>query len=128
MGYSGLYHEEIKIQDGEILLIDNKGKFTWKSFIAPASYSSSYYLYDFWEPLKAEPTGYRKYMMEFGESLGIPKKELDWLHQMGYSTYDIEESIFSSSYRYICLMESGYYDDMEDELYEFGNCRSYAWM
>lgn len=127
MGYSGLPHEEIKIQDGEILLIDDKGKFIWKQFTAPASYSS-YYVYDFWEPLKTEPTGYRKYMIEFGESLGVPKKELEWLHQLGYSTYDIEEAIFSTSYREMCLMESGFYDDMEDELYEYGNCRSYAWM
>ena len=128
MGYSGLFHEEVKIQDGEILLIDSKGKFTWKAFTAPASYSS-YYVYDFWEPLKTEPTGYRKYMLEFGETLGVPKKELDWLHQMGYSTYDIEESIFNCNYREICLMESGYYDDMEDDLNEFDydSFKNYAW-
>ena len=62
-------------------------------------------------------------------TIGIPKKELDWLHQMGYSTYDIEESIFNRNYREICLMESGYYDDMEDDLNEFDydSFKNYAW-
>lgn len=68
-------------------------------------------------------------MMEFGESLGVPQKELEWLHQMGYSTYDIEEAIFNPSYRDLCLLESGFYDDMEDEDYEcnYDCLKSYAW-
>lgn len=30
-------------------------------------------------------------------------------------------------YRDICLMESGYYDDMEDDIYDLRSCCSYAW-
>ena len=129
MGYQNLPHEEIMIRDGEILLMDEKGEMTWARFSAPVNYSN-YYMCDFWEPTKTEPTGYYKFMLEFAESFGVPKRELDWLHQMGYSTYDIEECIFSSSYRSMYLMESGYYDDMEDELYEcdYDGFRSYAWV
>ena len=48
---------------------------------------------------------------------------------MGYSTYDIEEAIFNPSYRDLCLLESGFYDDMEDEDYEcnYDCLKSYAW-
>lgn len=129
IGYGNLSHEEVRIQEGQILMIEDNGKRTWARFTPPVSFSS-YYMYDFRDPYKAEPTGYRKFMMEFGESLGIPKQELDWMHQMGYATYDIEEAIFNSNYRSTCLMESGYYDDMEDDLYEFNHdCfRNYAWL
>ena len=48
---------------------------------------------------------------------------------MGFSTYDIEEAIYNPSYRELCLMESGYYDDMGDEDYEFDydSFKNYAW-
>lgn len=128
MGYRILPHEEIKVSDGEILMIDSKGTITREHFTAPAS-TYTFSLYDYWEPVTAEPSGYRKYMMEYAATLGIPKKELDWLHHAGYHTYDIEEAIFSTSYRTMLLMESGYYDEQEDELYEFDYdyFSSYSW-
>ena len=129
MGYQILAHEEIKVADGEILMIDEKGTFSREYFTAPVS-AYSFPLGNYWEPMTAEPTGYRKYMMEYAATIGIPQKELDWLHHAGYHTYDIEEAIFSTSYRTMLLMESGYFDEQEDELYEFDNeyFRSYAWM
>jgi hypothetical protein len=59
--------------------------------------------------------------------MGVPKKELDWLQDMGYSSWDLEECLFSASYRKLCLMESGYYDDMEDDIYGYDYLRNYAW-
>ena len=128
MGYQLLEHEEIRISDGEILLIDTKGKITREHFTAPVS---AYYcsFYEEWEPITTEPTGYRKYMLEYAATIGIPKKQLDWLHYAGYHTYDIEEAIFSSAYRTMLLAESGYYDEEEEEIYDFDydSLKSYAW-
>ena len=128
MGYSGASHEEIKIKDGEILVIDAKGSITRDHFTAPVS-PYSYSFYDCWEPITTEPTGYRKYMMEFAAAMGVPKKELEWLHHAGYPTYDIEEAVFSSDYRTMLLLESGYYDEGEEEYYEFNDdyFKNYAW-
>ena len=80
-------------------------------------------------PISAEPTGYRKYMLEFAATMGVPKKELEWLHHAGYPTYDIEEAVFSSDYRTMLLLESGYYDEGEEEYYEFNDdyFKNYAW-
>lgn len=129
MGYSGASHEEIKIKDGEILVIDAKGSITRDHFTAPVS-PYSYSFYDCWEPITTEPTGYRKYMMEFAAAMGVPKKELEWLHHAGYPTYDIEEAVFSSDYRTMLLLESGYYDEGEEEYYEFNDdyFKNYAWV
>lgn len=128
MEYRLLDHEEIKIQDGEILMIDAKGTITRDHFAAPVS-PYTYSFYDCWEPITTEPTGYRKYMIDYATTIGIPKKELDWLHYAGYHTYDIEEAIFSSSYRTMLLAESGYYDEEEEEIYDFDYdcCKDYAW-
>lgn len=127
MRYSSLPHEEIKVKDGEILIIDSRGNITRDHFKAPVS--SNFGLYNFWKPCESEPTGYRRYMMDYAVTMGIPKKELDWLHHSGYPTYDIEECIFNHNYRTMCLLESGYYEDMEEEIYEYDyDClRSYAW-
>lgn len=129
MGYTHLSHEEIKIKDGEILVIDSRGVITRDHFTPPVSIFSFSSVYDFWPSIEDEPTGYRKYMIDYAVTLGIPKAELEWLHHAGYTTYDIEEAIFSKNYRTICLMESGYYDELEDELYELDyDClKNYAW-
>ena len=126
---SETYAEEIKIKDGEILVIDSRGVITWDHFTPPVSTFSFSSVYDFWPSIEDEPTGYRKYMIDYAVTLGIPKAELEWLHHAGYTTYDIEEAIFSKNYRTICLMESGYYDELEDELYELDyDClKNYAW-
>ena len=107
-------------------MIDAKGTLTREQFNAPVSASS--FFYDYWEPITTEPTGYRKYMIDYATTIGIPKKELDWLHHAGYHTYDIEEAIFSSSYRTMLLAESGYYDE-EEEYYgiNYDCLKSYAW-
>ena len=128
MGYQFLPHEEVKVSNGEILMIDAKGIVTREHFTPPVS-SYSFSCCNYWEPIGTEPTGYRKYMMDYAATIGIPKKEMDWLHHAGYHIYDIEEAIFSSSYRAMLLMESGYYDEQEDELYEFDYdyFRGYAW-
>lgn len=122
-------HEEIKISDGEILAIDSRGRITRDHFTAPEN-TCCYSLYDYWEPITTEPAGYRKYMMDYATTIGIPKKELDWLHHAGYHTYDIEETIFSSNYRTMLLAESGYYDEEEKEYYGFNydSIKSYAWL
>ena len=129
MGYAGVPHEEIKIKDGEILVIDSNGNIIRDQFKAPVSHSSFYPIYDFWEPVETAPTGYRKWMMDYAMTLGIPKKELDWLHYAGYPTYDIEEAIFNKNYRNVCLLESGYFDESEDDLIEFDYdyFKDYAW-
>ena len=118
MGYRFLSHEEIKISDGEILAIDANGTITRDHFTAPVS-AYHFPLYDYWEPEKETLTAYQKYMIDYAVTIGIPKKELDWLQCAGYHICDIEEAIFSSSYRSMLLMESGYYDEQEDELYNY---------
>ena len=128
MGYQCIPHEEIKLSDGEILMIDAKGTLTREQFYVPVS-ATSFSFYDYWEPITTEPTGYRKYMMDYATTIGISKKELEWLHHAGYHTYDIEEAIFSSSYRTMLLAESGYYDEEEEEYYgiNYDSIKSYAW-
>lgn len=128
MGYASVSHEEVIIKDGEILVIDSKGTITRDQFKAPVSHSSFCPIYDFWEPVESAPTGYRKWMMDYAVTLGISRKELDWLHYAGYPTYDIEEAIFNKNYRNMCLLESGYFDESEDELYEldYDDFKNYA--
>lgn len=117
LGYKNLPHEEIKVADGEILMIDTKGTITRTSFSPPAG-AYHHNFYDFWEPAREAPSAYLKYMMAYAATVGIPKQQLEWLHSMGYYDWDIEEAIFNPNYRSMCLLESGYYDEMEDE-YEF---------
>ena len=130
MGYSVFFYEEIRMADGEILQIDSRGNITRDRFKAPVSYNS-FDLYNYWEPVTEEPSGYRRYMMDYAVTLGISKKELDWLHYAGFSTFDIEECIYNPSYRTLCLYESGYYDEdeQEDALYEieYDSFKNYAW-
>lgn len=113
-----LSHEEIKIGDGEILIIDPDGSITRSYFKPPAScHIYSYPLYDTWIPKEEEPTGYRKFMMDYAQSIGVPRAELDYLHNMGFSDGDLELCIYDREYRVMCLFDSGYYDEMEDTFY-----------
>ena len=128
MGYDKMPHQEIIIHDGDILLIDEDGTFTWEYFTPPVNYSS-YCHYDFLEPQNPEPNGYYKFLLDFASGFGVPKQELDWLQDMGYSSWDLEECVFSSSYRTMLLAESGYYDEEEEEYYglNYDCLKSYAW-
>lgn len=120
MGWKCLPHEEIEIEEGEILKINPKGNITREHFQSPVS-AYSYYgsLWDIWEPVEeATPTGYRKYLLDYAALLGIPQQELTWLQQAGFSDFELEECIYDSHCRKLCLLETGYYDELED--YENG--------
>lgn len=127
IGYLDLAYEEIKIEDGEILKIDAYGKITRAHFQPPVVA----YVYDpvydeywgYWKPALEEPSGYRKYLMDFGVVLGIPQKELDYLHSMGVSDLEMEECIYNKQFRRMLLLETGYYsEDMEDYAYDLHDC------
>lgn len=76
-------NQEVKISDGEIMMIDAKGTVIREQFTPPVS-SYGFFLLKLLEPIGTKPTGYRKYMMDYTVIMGIPKKELDRLHHTGY--------------------------------------------
>lgn len=127
MGYLDQPHEEIRITDGEILKIDAMGTITRDHFLLPVMAYEYDPLYDdfweYWEPVEEEPTGYRKYLMDFGVTLGVPQKELDYLHSIGLSDFELEECIYNNRFRQMLLLETGYYNEgMEDYFYEKDIC------
>ena len=61
-------------------------------------------------------------MMNFAESMGVPRRELEWLASFGYPDDDLEECVYDSAYRKSCLKFTGYYDEMEEEYENPENC------
>ena len=123
MGWKCLPHEEIEIEEGEIVKISPKGNITRDRFQPPASAYryDPYYdgLWDIWEPaVQDTPTGYRKYLLDYAALLDVPQRELTWLQQAGLPDFELEECVYDSHYRRLCLLETGYYDELED--YENG--------
>lgn len=120
MGYLELPHEEIPISNGEILKIAPNGQRSSAWFQPPASMHYYMPFYDdAWEDVwysmeQKEPEGYRKFLMEYSQSFGIPESQMQYLHQSGLSDLDLEECIWDLSFRSFWLSELGYYDEMED--------------
>ena len=124
-GYRGHPYEEIPIQSGEIVAIDPDGTITREHFQPPASYSYTRW-YTFAEQEDEVSTEYRCFMMNFAESLGVPKRELEWLASFGYPDDDLEECVFDDAYRRSCLEFAGYYDEMEEDYENFADCPWYC--
>lgn len=120
MGYLELPHEEIPISNGEILKIAPNGQRSSAWFQPPASMHYYMPFYDdAWEDVwysmeQKEPEGYRKFLMEYSQSFGIPESQMQYLHQSGLSDLDLEECIWDPSFRSFWLSELSYYDEMED--------------
>lgn len=129
MGWKSLPHEEIEIEEGEIVRINPKGNITREHFQPPVS-AYSYYgsLWDIWEPaVQNTPTGYRKYLLDYAALLGVPQRELTWLHQAGLPDFELEECVYDSRYRKLCLLESGYYEELEDYEDEYDRIAALPW-
>ena len=125
MGFEKMPFEQIAIRDGEILVIDSDGGITRSHFKPPKPQHYSYW-YSFPAPEEQEPS-YRKTMMDYAATLGVPQKELEWLSCCGFSDSELEECVFDNDYRSLCLMDTGYYDEMEDEENEFDSLESLCW-
>ena len=135
LGYLDRYHEEIPIAEGEIIKIDSAGSISRDHFQSPEStkYDDFYDYYsefwDGWEETLDEPVGYRKYLMDFAIAIGVPKQEVDYLHRLGVSDFELEECIYNKNYRRMLLLDTGYYSEMEDAVYEIHNCsESLPWV
>ena len=126
LGFEKLSREQIVIHDGEILVIDSDGSITRSNFTPPVSNHFSF-LYSSYEPEDEGADEYRRYLMDFAATQGVPRKELEWLHACGFPDTELEECVFSSTYRNFCLMDSGYYDETEDEDHEFDDFESLLW-
>lgn len=135
LGYLDRYHEEIPIAEGEIVKVDAAGKITRDHFLLPVSIPAFYDCYDYydefwdgWEEIEEEPTGYRRYLMDFAANLGVPQQELDYLHRIGVSDFEFEECIYNKNYRRMLLLDCGYYSETEEAVYEVNNCsESLSW-
>ena len=129
LGYLDRFHEEIPIVEGEIIKIDSAGSITRDHFQPPVNISPFYDCYDYydefwdsWEETLGEPVGYRKYLMDFAIAIGVPKQELDYLHRIGVSDFEMEECIYNKNYRRMLLLDTGFYNQMEESVYEIHNC------
>ena len=111
----------LDIQSGEILAIDPNGTITRERFQPPVSYSYTRW-YTFTEQEDEVSAEYRSFVMNFAESLGVPKRELEWLASFGYPDDDLEECVFDDAYRRSCLEFAGYYDEMEEDYENFADC------
>lgn len=125
MGFAKLPHEEIGVADGEILVINSEGAITRSNFIPPVTQRFPC-LYSFTEPEDDGSDEYRRFMMDYAATLGVPRKELEWLHAWGFPDAELEECIFDHGYRNLCLSDTGYYDEMEDTN-EFDDFESLLW-
>ena len=97
-------------------VIDSKGNMTRDCFMPPVSHN--YYVpYDFSYEDEAS-SEYRKSMINYAATIGIPRAELEWLQACGFPDVELEECIFDDSYRSLCLMDTGFYDEMEDDVYD----------
>ena len=122
MGYLETFHEEIHIADGEMLRIDAAGTITRDHFKPPVSLEPYYdHYYDFWEdwfPVEEEMEGYRKQLIDFAVAIGVPRQELEYLHNMGLSDFEFEECIYDKKFRRMLLLDTDYYSEMEELFYE----------
>lgn len=136
MGYLDKHHEEVLIAEGEILKIDAVGQITRDHFQPPVSIPAYYNCYDDydafwdgWEEIEEEPVGYRKYLMDFAVGIGVSRQELDYLHRIGISDFEMEECIYNKNYRRMLLLDTGYYREMEEMVYENADCsESFPWL
>lgn len=60
--------------------------------------------------------------MDFAAAIGIPRQELNYLHRIGISDFEMEECISNKNYRRMLLLDCGYYSEMEEGIYEITNC------
>lgn len=123
LGYLEHHHEEIYIDEGEILKIDAAGNITRDHFqmqMDMSSYYDYYDYYDFWEnfdPVSEEPESYRKELLQFAAMTGIPQGELDHLQRIEIPDFELEECIYNKQYRRMLLLDTGYYGELEDVFY-----------
>ena len=112
--YFHLPHKEISICDGEILKLDVYGDMENEFFTVPVSYYRpySYPLYNDWED--ETESEYHQFLMEYAAVMGVPQKEMDYLHDAGLMDAELEECLYDYHYRQLCLYDTGYYDELED--------------
>lgn len=129
LGFLDIHHEEIPITEGEIVRIDAAGRISRDRFQMSVTTNRYYDCYDYyedlwegWEEVAEEPSGYRKFLMDYAAMLGIPQKELDHLYRAGVPDFELEECIYNKQYRRMCLLDTGYYSEVEEILYGNDNC------
>lgn len=125
LGYGSGAHEEVDVGSGEILVIDSAGT-TNRAYFQPPISEYGYSALDFWLPAKDVDTGYRRFVMDFANTLGI-KKEIDYLCSMGFSVGELEECVYDKDYRTLCLLETGYYEEAEGEYCDNDCFENLAW-
>ena len=54
-----------------------------------------------------------QFVLDFGESIGVPREELEYLWESGFDVDEIELAAQDRHHRMMCLLCAGYYDEME---------------
>lgn len=106
---SRIRSQEIQIDDGDMLMFSPDGTIQWDCFLM-SHYPTN--------PLGmlADCSTYGEdlqFVLDFGESIGVPREELEYLWESGFDVDEIELAAQDRHHRMMCLLCAGYYDEME---------------
>lgn len=126
LGMQKLEHQRVSVEEGEILRINSTGKVKRDTFKMPERYS--YWGYpSIWAPkpkVSDNHTDYHRELIRFGEELGIPTYELQFLERLELTDMDLENVILDNDFRRELLFAAGYYDE---GVWESESACYYAW-
>lgn len=128
LGAAGLLklpHEQIPVEDGEILCIGRDGAASRSAFTMQEDFHYWYHphCYRMGTPKQIRKSDYRDQLLDFGRQMGIPPQELTWLELMDVDDNDLELALFDDDFRRECLIAGGFYEDEEDD---FHACSVYS--
>lgn len=127
LGYNNYPYQEVEIDDGEILMIDKTGTMQRATFQPPVPAYCYYSTASYWRPAKETDNGYSRFLSDLAETLGI-SAEIEYLRGTGLSIWELEECVYDKDYRMMCLIESGYYEEMEGEYCDNHCFEGFPWM
>ena len=116
LGIQKLPHQEIPIDEGEMLLMTPNGGIVRDTFTVYEMYSSlTPYSWGTYSESAELSDEYKRYI-KFGRRYGVPEIEMEMLLDMGMDGLELEMAIYDEEYRRACLEEyMGYYDLEEDD-------------
>ena len=103
---SELSQTNIPITQGDIMVIDAKGRRTVTRFNDTHLYRPQYFYNWGWcSPTAQTDPDYLETVLEYGKYHGVPEKELWLLINAGYDALDLEALIYDAQYRENCIRE-----------------------
>lgn len=107
LGLSTISQTDIPINQGDIMVIDAKGRRTMARFDDANLQPQRYFFYRDWcrPTTSTDSDDYLEAVLEYGQRHGVSEQELKLLMDAGYDVLDLEELIHDAQSRENCIQE-----------------------